>query len=577
MRNLNDALLIKRTEKLQLSLHLHFHLSEACSAEILRSLQEAIKNDDACRLEALSSQNTFSQISPGKFLPPLLLCSLFYKSRLCFQILLKRLEKLSDDISIDRSIIHRLTILIVRRGTLAGITARKFSDQEEFASENFMKCILEQLKGDQRNCLYERDSRGRLPIHYASQHGQSHICQLLSNHMLGNSAGTTLCSDFEGNSPLSLAVASGHSEAVQVLLGMHRIQSRKPDACLLPGNLLEIALNSEYQDIVASLLAAGVDNTYQNETGETLIYIAARSAHEECLNHLLRDKFCRTECLNSPESTHGRTSLMIASSLGNVAITEILINAEANINAVDNFAWSASEIAAYRGHIEVLQILEAARHAIDSSAERTFKSSRLLKGLHSIGNHQGPVDAISKQSTVDRADDKAQLFVNLGSLDPKNSSSAVDLSSFNNLDGVSPQTSTVFALEISILDESTVSSTIPLPVLEDNTNNPCCFSVRCGNRSKLLIKVFHLGSCVGSGIALILDLGKELGLARQSLARDLTIPIIETKGSRLIGTVTCTVVMVTPYRPPQTVRKIVNDIWRNQPSTKVVGHRGTVN
>ncbi|CAK4404393.1 unnamed protein product, partial [Aphanomyces euteiches] len=64
----------------------------------------------------------------------------------------------------------------------------------------------------------------------------------------------------------------------------------------------------------------------------------------------------------------GTTPLMIAVSLGNIELVELLLNAHANIDATDNDGSTPIQIAAYHGQIAIVEKLLSS--GADTNARR---------------------------------------------------------------------------------------------------------------------------------------------------------------------------------------------------------------
>ncbi|SLM41475.1 SPX, N-terminal [Lasallia pustulata] len=494
--------------------------------------------------------------------------------------------------SLDRSIIHRFVIKIGRDRKSSILQASAASLSENQYSVNLLKNMFQRMQPRQQHGIWEKDSLGRLPIHYAAAYGLPKTCLFLLSCMQTrhwdkdqslDSTDDVLMRDLLGYTPLHLAVVGKHTEATKILLAAHSnrfgsetITDDEP-LKILSGELLAIALSSESHEIIEALLDAGVDVTYRNDRGETLPYIASRAGHERWVSRLLDIHSCRTEHINTPELAYGRTPLLIASAQGNLAIVEVLTRAGADHTARNYFGWSALELAAYRGHMAVMKFLGRVLLETTTLAGGLFSKDLGVSSLPCAGSFRKAKSLIARnafQGNYQNTRHETQIVLNLGSLDTRKSSPAVDLGSYTEFDGAFPGYQTSFSLELSVIGAEGPRYIIHLPVLDDTTNMPCVFSAKDPSDVKVSIQVFRESTPVGCGIALLDHLRNGLGSHRESLVRDFTIPILERKSFRFIGTVTITVIVVTPFRHSTVVQPAATDVWKNPACTQLVGHRG---
>ncbi|KAI9696668.1 MAG: Glycerophosphocholine phosphodiesterase [Bogoriella megaspora] len=561
------------------SLHFYSHLADVFPAAYLEALREAIDNDDASILGDALSETTLPTESRKQVLLPSLLCSLSYRSLDCLMLLLERSNKLNNDFLIDGNILHQLVTKSGQKGMAITQNLLPFHPWEDLSSVEFFKSMLTRLQHHRQPLVWMTDSLGRLPIHYAALYGLAKICQLLLDDMSARHVqavlASDLVSDLEGNTPLYHAVVGGHVQTVKVLLDWRSSEDQNTTASLLSGELLAVALESRFDDIADLLLNAGTDMTHRNAAGETLLHVAIRSKHAQSVKRLLQYTPHRSSQVDVPETSYERTPLLVASMQGSLLIVEHLIEAGADITVVDYIGWSASELAAYRGHIAVVKRLEAAKAEIIKSSRSQTSHGLNVQTLGFVETSRKFSKAALELEDSTKPYDEPQVFVNLGCLDTRKHSPAVNFESYNNLDGISRKTLTVFSLEISSADSTDPLYKIHLPVLDDTTNKPFRFSVRDAGNIKLQFKVYYLDNLVGNGIAMLDHPNQDLRPARESLVRDFTVAILELETSRFIGTVTCTAVVARPARVAPPTRQVTDHFWSNVSSTKVVGHRGS--
>lgn len=595
---LNIAISESPAQKVHASLDLSRHLGDYYPTQFLRSLYRTICEDDDASLDRLLSQSASTGPEPsGADIERLMfassLCAVSYHAKLCTKLLLGRLGRRSNDMLVDGTILHCLVKRMGRRvmTITGGLTTAPASENAELTDH--LKYLLEHLQPSQRDYLYEKDSLGRLPIHYAAHHGLFDICGLLMEYMsrddwfhplTADSTGGILLPDSEGCTPLHLAVIGRHVEVTRKLVDHLKTQENSEDATGSAslgsklGNVVAIALDSECNDLVECLLDFSTDLKYRHGLGETLLYIAARSAHEKCVSQLLGVQSCRIEYIDAPESTYGRTPLAIASIHGNLAAVQLLLQAGANRLGHDCFGWTAGELAAYRGHIPVARELlrsegDEIGHLANQSSTGNGISSVQSTGL-SIKRGSSIASSSASANTGDSRN-KTQVYINLGSLDSKVPRPAVELGGYNILNHFFIEPLIGFSLNLSLVGGTGSSYLVHLPVLEDRTNKPWHFQLEDSNETKLLVEVLIGDACLGAGIAMLHCL-QGLGDERESLVRDYTIPILERNSSKLMGTVTVTVLVVKPFQHSSLAPPVSRNFLRDIDATQLIGHRGRV-
>jgi len=469
-------------------------------------------------------------------------------------------------------------------------------------SRPLLNHVLDQLShSQQQSSLDERDSFGRLPLHYAAGYGLVDACQVILTRMQGaglahvpTASGAVLLQDSEGYNPLHLAVIGGHTAATKTLLDFYNLNNSADQMVDLPnldavlGGLLAIALKSHSVEIVQLLVATNVNIDYQGTCGETALYIAARSGREDFVKLLLN----RGADVNAVETVCGWTPLFIACVQGHLSIVEHLLQAGASQETRDPSGWTARDHAAYRGHIKVAERLRASdagnSASIPSSVPgRAGSMVPALRPTSSIQPGEGvDMSASDLPGTSVRHPpiSECRVIVNLCSFDTYKDVTAVDLSPYLSRNGHPMHPESGFSVQVSAIGASGTNNAVQLPILEDMTNRPWLFSTKDPSGVKL---VFNISreitdadgrdriAPVGSGIALLESLKHGLGSNRESLIRDYSIPILEKDTLKFIGTVTFSFVIVTPFSHPEITPPAADALWSEHGPTKVVGHRGS--
>jgi len=112
-------------------------------------------------------------------------------------------------------------------------------------------------------------------------------------------------------------------------------------------------------------------------------------------------------------------------------------------------------------------------------------------------------------------------------------------------------------------------------------NNPLSFSTEDPEKVSLRFELHGYSSRgpkgfqpIGTGIALLQSLRQGLAPKRESLIRHYTVPILQNKSMTYIGTMTFSVLIITPFhlgKPP----KPSPGFWTERESYPVLGHRGS--
>jgi len=135
----------------------------------------------------------------------------------------------------------------------------------------------------------------------------------------------------EGNSPLTLAMESKHTEVVKTLVAANAIVNVEGEE-LEPGQVpLHFAVISSQNDILNILLTANADVKKQVKDKNTALHLAARVGNIDGINMLLEAK---ASLLLDAVDKNGYTPLHTAARLGSCPAIEVLIKHKANIDSV---------------------------------------------------------------------------------------------------------------------------------------------------------------------------------------------------------------------------------------------------
>ena len=560
----------------------------------------AIKNNDFTALGHLLEQQD-GKIDEGStrsasLLLALLEFSIKQGSMKSIEVLLSRLS-LKDQNTVDfGNSLHHLTASIGRM--------KRGPNQSD---HDALVLFVKQIRSSQGQAFIVKDTFQCLPLHYAAFYGLSDLCQeyligIGEQTMPSNSKviDAILAEDIDGYTPLGLAVVSGHTITTEVLLRVYEEKIGRSEIAQgrhlynILGDLLGVALKSGFDQIARVLIAHHANINSRNVFGETALYIASREGHDDLVRTLLDSPAPQRIDIDLAENTRGWTPLFIACVEGHLSTVEYLLEAGANPRLCDCFGWTPKEHAIFRGHMRMVDLFTRFSPNCFSSLPHStaLKARTVVIGTSLIcSTEKRQVTASElKPSGMCRSrymtnDLDSQILVKIGPSNSRSKSKAVDLEGFLNPHphptNAAPHIEVGYLLEVSAIGAGGTTKIVHLPILEETINEPWLLTARDPRNIKLLFSLFRVRSygygtktIVGSGIALLGSLKQELGLKRESLARDYTIPILGYPRSDFIASVTFSFLIVTPLPYPTTLSTVKHGFWRTNGFTQVVGHRG---
>jgi glycerophosphodiester phosphodiesterase len=602
---------------------------------VLDTVDQAIRSDDAPILvEVLQEANTTKDEKDPQFqrlLLNLLQRSFSCRSKDCIAKLLKMIATLeeSDDIN-GRNCLHRFVISMSRSkaqddvantdldeearrsrngnyitpatAPTISVPARVSKEVEveqlgrEHKSVAILVWLLEHLSVEQRPALQARDSSGRMPLHYAAQHGFVVIVQIIISHMqrwdlfeLENSIDAPFFLDSDGLAPLHLSIIGGHFKTTKALLEAEEWRGAADRSAAVrkhmgkAGEVLAMATRDNLVEIVGLLVYAGVDINYRDDQGETALHVAARYGHKKCAITLLAGSDDNKADTEVAETTFGWTPLFVACVDGNLDVTELLIEAGANLTLTDLSGWTAQEHAALRGHINIAEKLaehmpSTRKHSLESSTAITAS----LADRKSNGNINGnapripePVKTFGHRYLTN----ESLILVSLGTMDNRKNTEAVTLDRIPLAHAHLTQLDTALSLVVSASGAVGEPSIVDLPVQENISTEPITFTTRDASKVKLLFDIVptYAGSkdhIVGRGVALLGSIKPSIGGNRMTLQGDVVVPIVAAHNLDVIGNINFNFLVITPFTHPNMSIAEDNTYWRSMTSPMVIGHRG---
>lgn len=321
----------------------------------------------------------------------------------------------------------------------------------------------------------------------------------------------------------------------------------------------------------------------QDSLGKSVLYHAVQGGCEEDVKVILSSASNVAKFLNVAEPSNGWTPLFIACIEGQLSVVKLLLEAGAEQNLTDIFGWTEKEHAVFRGHMKVAELLsqyEARNYRVPPCSEvlRTGTVRPESQFKHLPGTQTTPAPRM-KSSGIgsDRhqiQSDQSQLFVSLGPSNTRTNLKPVNLDSFSEI-GICVAISAFGAYPTS-------AYRVEKPSLGNMINKPLQFSTEHLDKVNLKFEIFSTGPSsgtsdhvIGTGVALLKTLWQSQGSKHESLNRDYTIPVLQNRSMNCIGTITFSLLVITPFRPLSMPRQVSLGFWKQDGSTQIVGHRGS--
>ncbi|KAH0560697.1 hypothetical protein KQX54_007126 [Cotesia glomerata] len=214
----------------------------------------------------------------------------------------------------------------------------------------------------------KKESPWDVELHLSAARGDAKRLQVL----LDSGRVHVDCKDKDGTTPLILAAAGGHIEAVTELLQ----QGADPNAKRLTGTTsLFFAAQGGFVDIVTLLIEHGAIVDSCSIDGGTPLFVACQCGHLEVVLELIE----RGANVNA-HMKDGATALFIAAQNGHIRILDILLSQGAKTDAARTDGATPLWIAAQMGHDHVVRRLLKAGAKVD--ATRHDGATPLFKAAH---------------------------------------------------------------------------------------------------------------------------------------------------------------------------------------------------
>lgn len=335
-----------------------------------------------------------------------------------------------------------------------------------------------------------------------------------------------------------------------------------------------------------------MDAGRRDSSGRSILYRAAEDGRENAVKAILASAARKKDLLNLAETVNGWTPLFIACVNGRLPIVKLLLEAGAEQNLCDRAGWTEKEYAVFRGHMKVAELL-AAHEASDHKATKSSvilrtgivrpgePLKRALQSQTRTSSRLEPSEMTPNYYQMLR--DSGQIFVTIGPSNTRSNFKPVELTDQSFYHDVIANPKTKFGIMIKAGGtKPTPAHCIELPMLENMINKPLRFATEDPNNVTLVFELFRSSSTsdkgiqvIGTGIALLKCLRQGLAPKRESLVRDYTVPILENGRMTYLGTVTFSVLVITPFQSLYPPPRASPGFWKKDGSTQIVGHRGS--
>lgn len=394
----------------------------------------------------------------------------------------------------------------------------------------------------------QSDRLNRTPLHYAAEYGLEEAVRLFTKDRQSQPLSTSpdRC-DPVATSPLSLAVSNSHASVISILLELP--SCRRP----LPCEIALIALQRGDTGTLAQLLAFGVEVDGSDARGRCLLPTAAKSTseHDTRACEILIDHGVD---VNIKDGRCSRTALTYACINGNRRLVKLLLENKADVHVVDVRGWSPIEHAAYRGHMDIVKLLEP----LTKANPNLHLQDESLRTSPIVTTNQSNTSHIPRMNPHSKSKEETCVWIRLGSNDAYKPVRPVQLDAHRRLDGLPLlEAESTYTVSVAAEGDPSVVHVASLPVMESNVNKPWLFYTKDISEMKIRWNLYKQTATqpgdrklVGSGIVLMDMLNAGIRPFRESLVRDTTVALLEPITLKIVGTVTFYYFWVTPHPTP---------------------------
>ena len=254
-----------------------------------------------------------------------------------------------------------IALLLLKHGADVHVCDTSGKTPLHFAAANEHIDVVRMLL-EHNVAVNSRDDQTSTPLLFALQKGNlnPHVLRLL----LDRGADACMC-DGSGKTPLHLAAADGHYEAVQILLEHCAEVNSRDEKGSTP---LLLATEKGNHNVVRLLLDHKADAQVRDNSRKSLLHLAAANGHLEVSRILVL--VCNAD-MNSRDVLED-TPLLLASKSGNPDVVQLLLDHDADVQVHNNRRETPLLLAAAGRHLEVARILLAHSVQVDSRDHRGF-------------------------------------------------------------------------------------------------------------------------------------------------------------------------------------------------------------
>ncbi|KAI0974456.1 Glycerophosphoryl diester phosphodiesterase family-domain-containing protein [Xylaria arbuscula] len=435
------------------------------------------------------------------------------------------------------------------------------SDSHLDISDVFSR-VLELLQPDSFGQLFTKDADDPPILHLLAKYGLVKWCRFTLETILNirgksNIAATILSTDSLKLTPLHYALIHHHPSVMDFLSKrlVEDSEGHKTSDCqAILRNYLSLAVEFGESDIVASI-SRMVDPNLKSIYGSSPLHIAARDGRVDIITLLLQAG-ANVDVIEHPRQW---TPLFEAAVNDRVEAVQYLIENGSNAALTDCLGWTVKELATYRGHLTVAELLDGA-----STGGYTQSIKHTSHSTNNITKHGG-----TKSRDI-------IVSVNLGPMQVGRDLPPVQLKYFsaNSMGG----SEFLFHLKISAAGQT---HRIQLPIMDDRSNVPLVFVFPQGADLQLAFKVFRDdpergkdGVLVCGGTALLESNTLLFGTSRQSLIREHTVSVLDSTTLDIAGSILFTYVVAKPYAHLKSSKYSLARLNTRGNSVPLVGHRG---
>ncbi|OAL71934.1 hypothetical protein A7D00_3966 [Trichophyton violaceum] len=464
---------------------------------------------------------------------------------------------------VNSSWLNSLLLAIFRHSRLRSISSHEMDSRmrENFDPQHlFMKLfnlILDHAGINAKDLLITPDAAGAVSLQYSAQLGLPAICDFIIKYLkeLGISPSSViLAANTTGITPLQWSVARGHVHVARIFLDAVYVGINEASDNIL-NDLLTIAIEYQYDELVQLLASRCTMVNQFSSNGETCLHASSRVGRRDYVDTILEIASQQNTAIDAQEETYGWTPLTTASIRGHLPIVEALLRAGANEQLSDYQGWTAKDHAAFRGHFAV--------------------ANRLQTNKVTTPTIQNPCMTTPPFNLVG---DTAYLIVNLGTVQKGREINPLDLEDVSTMSGqLLPES----ALSLEISTSGGTAHILRLPFLRDLVDDTLIFPIGDTSETHLVFKLLkntsdsNLGNIlIGSGISLLSSKNDANISYHKSLIRESTVPILEKETMRLIGKLTFTSFIATPFLDLNTRSSSFGYLEKTR-STQLIGHRGS--